>query len=163
MKGKEIKLLFELLKNSKRSDREIAKILGVSQPTITRMRSNLQKGKVIREYTVLPDWEKLGYELAAFTFVSIAGGTELIERGRGCAMANPNVILASCGEGMGMNSITVSLHKDYSDFLNFLTRMRVYWADYLKDIQSFVISLKFDEPLMLKPFSYSYLAEMKSS
>ena len=162
MKEKEIELLFELIKNSKRSDRDIAKTIGVSQPSATRMRNKLKKEKVIREYTVIPEWEKLGYELAAFTFVSVAGGTKLVERGRKCAMANPNIILASCGEGMGMNSIAISLHRDYSDFLNFLQRLRDYWADYLKDIQSFVISLKSNEPLMLKPLSYSYIAETKS-
>jgi len=37
------KLLRELLKNSKRSDRDLAKILKVSQPTITRTRHKLEK------------------------------------------------------------------------------------------------------------------------
>ena len=161
MKEKEVKLLFELIKDCKKSDREIAKILGLSQPTVTRTRTKLKKEGVIREYTVIPDWEKLGYQLAAFTFVSISGGVELIKRGRECTMNNPNIIFASCGEGMGMNSITISLHKDYSDFLKFLTSIRTYWADHLKDMQSFVVSLKRDEPLMLKPLSYSYITEKK--
>ena len=34
-------LLLEFLKDSKRSDRELAKVLGVSQPTVTRMRQRL--------------------------------------------------------------------------------------------------------------------------
>jgi len=37
------KLLRELLKNSKQSDRELAKTLKVSQPTITRLRHKLEK------------------------------------------------------------------------------------------------------------------------
>ena len=135
--------------------------MGVSQPTVTRTRTKLKKEGVIREYTVIPDWEKLGYQLAAFTFVSIPGGIELMNRGRECTANNPNIILASCGEGMGMNCITVSLHKDYSDFLKFLTSIRAYWADRLKDIQSFVVSLKRDDPLMLKPLSYSYITKKK--
>ncbi|MDH5391251.1 MAG: helix-turn-helix domain-containing protein, partial [Candidatus Bathyarchaeota archaeon] len=36
-------LLLELLKDSKRSDREIAKVLGVSQPTVSRMRWRLEE------------------------------------------------------------------------------------------------------------------------
>jgi len=53
------KLLSELLKDSKRSDRELAKALGVSQPTVTRNRSRLVKDGVIREFTVIPGklWE----------------------------------------------------------------------------------------------------------
>ncbi len=37
-----IHLLYELMKDSKRSDRELAKAIGVSQPTITRMRETLE-------------------------------------------------------------------------------------------------------------------------
>ena len=43
MKKRMMSLLLELLKDSKRSDRELAKILGVSQPTITRLRHKLEK------------------------------------------------------------------------------------------------------------------------
>ncbi|NIO38282.1 winged helix-turn-helix transcriptional regulator, partial [Candidatus Bathyarchaeota archaeon] len=45
-------LLRELLKNSKRSDRELAKILGVSQPTVTRTRNRLEKNGMIQDYTI---------------------------------------------------------------------------------------------------------------
>ena len=41
MKKRMMSLLLELLKDSKRSDRELAKVLGVSQPTVTRMRQRL--------------------------------------------------------------------------------------------------------------------------
>jgi len=36
------KILFELTKNSKISDRKLAKKVGVSQPTITRRRAKLE-------------------------------------------------------------------------------------------------------------------------
>ncbi|MGC9346262.1 MAG: Lrp/AsnC family transcriptional regulator, partial [Candidatus Bathyarchaeales archaeon] len=58
-----IDLLYEFMKNSKRSDRELAKAVGVSQPTITRMRKNLEKLGYIREYTIMPALEKLGFEI----------------------------------------------------------------------------------------------------
>ncbi len=62
-KQKMMDLLYELMKNSKRSDRELAKVVKVSQPTITRMRKNLEKKGYIREYTIVPAVEKLGFEL----------------------------------------------------------------------------------------------------
>jgi len=43
MKEIELKLVSELMKNSRRSDRELSKVLGVSQPTVTRLRSRLKK------------------------------------------------------------------------------------------------------------------------
>jgi DNA-binding Lrp family transcriptional regulator len=51
-----LRLLKEMLKDSKRSDREIAKSLGVSQPTVTRTRAQLEK-EYIETYTVIPDFE----------------------------------------------------------------------------------------------------------
>ena len=36
LKDVELKLFSELMKNSRRSDRELAKVIGVSQPTVTR-------------------------------------------------------------------------------------------------------------------------------
>ena len=43
LKPIDYKLLFELMKNSHRSDRQLAKALGVSQPTVTRRRAMLEK------------------------------------------------------------------------------------------------------------------------
>ena len=68
LKSIDYKLLGELLKNSRRSDRELAKALGPSQPTVTRRRANIEKN-FIDGYTVIPKWEKIGFEIVAFTFV----------------------------------------------------------------------------------------------
>jgi DNA-binding Lrp family transcriptional regulator len=43
MKDSELRLTAELMKNSRRSDRELAKALGVSQPMISRMIKKLEK------------------------------------------------------------------------------------------------------------------------
>jgi hypothetical protein len=37
VKDVELKLIYELIKNSRRSDRELARVLKVSQPTVSRM------------------------------------------------------------------------------------------------------------------------------
>lgn len=50
MKKVELKVLSELMKNSKISDRELAKTIGVSQPTVTRARTRLEKNGYIQEY-----------------------------------------------------------------------------------------------------------------
>jgi len=42
------KILHELIKNSSRSDHEIAKVIGVSQPTVTRLRNQLEKEGTVR-------------------------------------------------------------------------------------------------------------------
>lgn len=62
-----LKLLFALIKNSKRSDRDLAKILGFSQPTVTRGRKALEK-EAIKQYTIIPKLPYLGFDIIALTF-----------------------------------------------------------------------------------------------
>ncbi len=160
MKRIDNKLLFELVKNSKKSDRTLAKVLGVSQPTVTRTRRRLEKEAKIREYTAVLDWAKIGYEILAFTFVNIsASGDEEIKKAKEWTNKRHEIVLASEGEGMGMNRVIASLHKDYTGFLDFLSDFRKEWSDVLKEMSSFAVSLKTEEPFMVKPFSFKYLAE----
>ncbi|MCJ7633616.1 winged helix-turn-helix transcriptional regulator [Candidatus Bathyarchaeota archaeon] len=71
MKDVELKLIAELTKNSRRSDRELAKQLRVSQPTVTRIRNRLEKEGIIREYTIIPDFTRLGYQMASIAFAKM--------------------------------------------------------------------------------------------
>ncbi|HJW97755.1 MAG TPA: Lrp/AsnC family transcriptional regulator, partial [Candidatus Bathyarchaeia archaeon] len=72
MKDVELRLISELMKNSRRSDRELAKVLGISQPTVTRARTKLEKDGLIREYTLIPDFKKLGFHIMALIFLKLS-------------------------------------------------------------------------------------------
>ena len=61
------KILAGLMRNSKESDRKLAKRLGISQPTVTRRRAKLEK-EVIDSYTLVPKWVNLGFKLLVLTF-----------------------------------------------------------------------------------------------
>ena len=165
MKKRMMSLLLELIKDSKRSDREIAKVLGVSQPTVTRMRQRLVREGVIQEFTVIPDLPRMGYEVAAFTVVKTKLGSEnemleMRKRGKEWALKQPNVVYATGCEGMGMNGLIVSIHKDYSDYYQFIIELRGAWAAEMLDMQSFLISLK-NKEVVMKPFSLKYLEELQ--
>jgi DNA-binding Lrp family transcriptional regulator len=67
LKDVEIRIVAELMKNSRRSDREIALAVGVSQPTVSRTIEKLEKEGVIKEYTMIPDFSRLGYEIMGST------------------------------------------------------------------------------------------------
>ena len=71
LKDIELKMLSELIKNCKRSDRELARAIGISQPTATRIRSKLEKEGYIRQYTTIPDLNKIGYTVASLNFVKL--------------------------------------------------------------------------------------------
>jgi len=80
MKKNEMRLLVELIKNCSRSDRKLAKVLGTSQPTVTRMRNRLVKEGVIQEFTVIPDFVKMGFEIVAVTLAKTKFEPKLRER-----------------------------------------------------------------------------------
>jgi len=159
LKENELNALFELIKGARRSDREIAKALKVSQPTVTRARTKLEKTGFVKEYTAIPDFGKIGYDLLAFTLMSFAEDKpELFEKAREWIMKESCVIYANNGEGLGMNSIMVSLHKGYASYSRLLTQLRRDWQPNLTSEQSFVISLD-RKDLRIKQFSLRCLLE----
>ncbi|UCD26672.1 MAG: winged helix-turn-helix transcriptional regulator [Candidatus Bathyarchaeota archaeon] len=159
MKKKMLNLLLELLKDSKRSDRELAKVLGVSQPTVSRTRSKLVKEGIIQEFTVIPDFVKMGYEIMAITTFQTRA-KDMEERTAKWAEARPNVIFAARANGMGKNGATISVHKSFADYSNFVSDLRLEWGDALGDYDMILISLR---DLIAKPLSLKYLAEQKET
>lgn len=154
-----MKLLMELLKDSKRSDNEIAKIIRVSQPTISRMRQRLTEKGIIKEFTIIPDFVKMGFQILAISSFKnkvakdIEGLTKLM-------MAKPNIIFASMGEGMGKNGIIISFHKSYPEFSSFISNLRAEGNDIISDLDSMLISL---ENQIVKPLSLKYLTELEET
>lgn len=68
------KLLGELLRNSKRSYREIAKSLGVSTATVINHTQRLESAGVIQDYSIRMDHERIGYELTVVTEITVSKG-----------------------------------------------------------------------------------------
>jgi len=153
-------LLRELLKNSKRSDRDLAKVLKVSQPTITRTRHKLEQTRIIQDYTIIPDFKKMGFEILALTFVKMRPeilSPETMDEAKKYAAKFPNAIFASTGEGMGMTGVIISFHKNYTEYHKKLNLLRVDWKKFTEDIQSFIISIEEGE---FKRFSLTYLGDV---
>jgi len=159
MKETEIKLLAELLKNSKKSDRELAKVLGVSQATASRTRGKLERDRVIQEYTIIPDFTKLGFELLAITAgnFKVPRDEKVRERAIAYMKKFPNILFSSRAQGMGKDAVIISLHKDFTDYENFMAVLKSDWIDAVEDEESILISMK---GFVAKPFSLKYLAEM---
>jgi DNA-binding Lrp family transcriptional regulator len=154
-------LLFELLKDSRRSDRELAKVLGVSQPTITTMRRRLVKEGIIREFTVIPDFVKMGYEIMAISCVKTKTPIiELSEKGVEWWKKFPDVIFAAAAEGVGKNGVIISLHKSFTDYSKFVSEQLLHWKDEIIDHDTMIISL---EGIIAKPLSPKYLAEQRET
>jgi DNA-binding Lrp family transcriptional regulator len=149
MKDVEVRLISELMKNSRRSDRELAKALGVSQPTVTRVRGKLEKEGIIKDYTMIPDFAKLGYLLLGFTLVRMEKplGAEEWEDFRKKAIdlekENPHAsLMALSGMGLGKDILFATFYEDYSAYSRAMRLVRkIPFAD-LERIESFLVDLK---------------------
>jgi len=163
LKDIDFKILFELMKNSKISDRKLAKTLGVSQPTVSRRRARLEK-ELIAGYTVIPKWNRVGFKIVVFTFIkskfTYSNPKEreaAIQKAREWMMKHPNVIWSIAGEGMGWDGLTVSLHKSYSDYMKFKRKHDSELGDIVDDTQTFITDI--DPGFIVKPFHFKYLAD----
>jgi DNA-binding Lrp family transcriptional regulator len=165
MKDVELKLIAELMKNSRRSDRELAKVLKVSQPTVTRMRSKLEKEGYLREYTVVPDFVKLGFQLASFILVRVKKdlSAEEMEKARQISLRDmtegaPNeIVLFNRGMGGGYAGVLVSFHKSYSDYSKLVGRMKEYPFLDTSATLSFIVDL--NDKIQYRYFTFSTLAK----
>jgi DNA-binding Lrp family transcriptional regulator len=156
MKDVELRLISELVKNSRRSDRELAKTLGISQPTVSRTRVRLEKQGLI-DYSAVPDLAKLGFEIISVTLgkrdyqkqpeINVQKAKDFVKR-------YPNIIFTASGRGLNNDRIVISIHRDYSDYSRFMQEMKTEWAGWA-DVNSFLISLSGDvvQPLSLKRFA----------
>lgn len=156
MKETKRKLLFELIKNSKRSDRELAKVLRVSQATVSRMRNDLTKNGWIKQFTVIPDLAKMGFEILAISSFKSTNNEELIEKAIEWTRARPEIIFAARSEGQGKNGVVISIHKNYTDYSNFLEDLRLEGISNFDDYDTLLISLN---GLVVKDFSLKHLVK----
>jgi DNA-binding Lrp family transcriptional regulator len=164
VKETELKLIAEVMKDSRRSDRQLARAIGVSQPTISRTIKKLEKEGFLKEFTTIPDLGKLGVEIVAFTFgiwssekIKDYPEKERIEKAKKFIAKHPNVLFASSGRGLGMARIIVTIHKDYSDYEEFMRAAETEWAGLLTGLESFTLSVRTD--MITAPFSLSRLMD----
>ena len=160
--GKDLpqKLLRELLKNSKQSDRELAKTLNVSQPTISRARHKLEKSGMIKDYTIVPDFKKMSFELLVINLAKIRPEVLLPgmrEKAREFIAKFPNTIFASTGEGRGMNAVDIAFYRSFAEYHNRANLMRTEWKDIIEDLQSFIVPIGEGE---FKRFSLAHLGDI---
>jgi DNA-binding Lrp family transcriptional regulator len=166
LKPIDYKLLYELMKDSHRSDRQIAKALGVSQPTVTRRRGLLEKN-YIEGYTIIPKFGQIGFEIAALTFLKSKAGhfsadekEKAQQKLREWYMKQANVVMVQEGRGMGWDVVCVSLHKSYTDYAEFVRIQDSELCDLIADSETFALDLK--PGVRFKPFNFKYLASQKA-
>lgn len=156
-------ILSELMKNSKMSDRKLSEKLGVSQPTVTRRRARLEEAGIIKEYTFIPEFTKLGYHILAITLFKYGSQVprkEVLkarEKAKEVVKESPfEMIMAERGMGAGYDGVAISIHRDYGSYLKFQNWMRQSNPAPIKNIESFLVNL--DDEIHFRPLTFSTLA-----
>ena len=161
LKPIDYRLLSELIKNPTLSDRQMAKKMGSSQPTITRKRIELEKERLL-DYTAIPNLKEIGFEILAMTFgnrAAFPSHAELqIQKAKDFIERHPNTVFVSSGRGLNSDRVVVSVHKDYSEYSNFHQEIKQEWGEIMEVVGSFIVSLPSDS--VLRNFTFKYLAEL---
>ena len=163
MKDVELKVVIELMKNSHRSDRELARAIGASQPTISRTRKRLEKQGMIKEYTIIPDYPQLGLSIMSMTFTKMRGrlSKEILDdmkkRARNTMSEHPSaLILGNTGMGCNADYMAIAFHRDYDAYSEFMKDIREYPSVNIDETKSFIVDLS--EKDQMQPLSFSHLA-----
>jgi DNA-binding Lrp family transcriptional regulator len=166
MKDVELRLVSELMKNSRRSDRELAKAIGVSQPTVSRTVKRLEKEGYIQEYTMIPNFAKLGYKILALTFVKLKQplNEQEIDRARKIAKdaikTGPfEVVMLEKGIGLDSDGVFISYHLDYDAHVKFMDWLRQFEFLKIDEIRSFLVNL--EDEVRYRPLTFSLLSQHK--
>ena len=147
------------MKNSRRSDRELAKALGVSQPIVSRIRLKVEKQGLI-DYSAVPNLAKLGFEIMVVTFGKrdYAKHPEInLQKAKDFEQRHPSIIFGAAGKGLGFDRIAISIHRNYSDYSRFLQELRNEWAGIMDIEDFFIVDLKSRE--VIQPLSLKRLAD----
>lgn len=158
-------VLSELMKNAKLSDRDMARKIGSSQPTVTRVRRKLEKNGYIREYTVIPNFRKLGYEILAVTLFKYkkrtdAEKTKKVKEMLGDSFKNDGpfeIIMAEMGMGGRYNAIMISIHRDYKSFMGLMNWAQQFYDLELDEVGSFLVNLAAE--VRFQPLTFASIAK----
>jgi Lrp/AsnC family leucine-responsive transcriptional regulator len=142
LKKTEIRIIAELMKNCRRTDREIAKAVGVSQPTVGRTIKRLEKEGIIKEYAMIPDFHRLGFEIMGFTRFHLhekpyADRARVREK----LIQEFASVAAVEGVGEGANRMLVSLYESYSEYSKVRNILRAVPIIDVDQIDSFLADL----------------------
>jgi DNA-binding Lrp family transcriptional regulator len=152
------------MKNSRRSDREISKELGVSQPTVSRIVKKLEKEGYIKEYTIIPDFTKLGFEIVSITFAKIKeeATKEELERIRvrirKILEEQPlPSLMAMSGMGLDSNRVFVAVHRNYAEYSQLIRGIKQHPLIEVLATKSFLIDLA--DKSHFRPFTLAGIAK----
>ena len=119
----DVSILNILRNNSRLSAREIAKNLKLSTATVIKHINSMEKERVIRKYSAILDYDKLGFDVQVIINLNISKG-KLFEVER--KIANHPSIFALYDNTGGSDATVIAKFKNRRAMDNFLKRIQSY-------------------------------------
>jgi len=112
----------------------------------------------VKHFSAIPDLAKMGYEIMAFSCVKFKPEkiAEIEARAVCWVRRNHEILFTSRTQGMGMDALTISVHKNYTDYSNFIEKNKETFGDLIAEAHNMLIDFKGH---ITKPFSLKYLTE----
>jgi len=117
------KIINALIENSKYSLREIAKKVNVSVATVMHRVNNLEKEKIVKTYTTIIDYDKVGFDVEVLIEVRISKG-KLFQVEKDIAH-HPNVFAVYDLTG-DFDAAILARFKNRRQMDNFLKKIQTY-------------------------------------
>ncbi|MBW6462099.1 MAG: Lrp/AsnC family transcriptional regulator [DPANN group archaeon] len=154
LKKKEKDVLLKLIQKGRKTDKQIAKELDTTQPTVTRIRQKLEQEKYIIGYHASPNLKMIGLNIIIITFIQwtdYSKKEELIGFIKEI-INNKNILCFARGNGLsGRTSVFISSHKDMKGYEDFIVDIKTKWGTYIKNTDQFISSID----NIFKGFDYS--------
>jgi DNA-binding Lrp family transcriptional regulator len=80
MDKKDESILIELKKNARKTTKNIGKVVKIPRVTVHDRVQKMVKNGIIKSFTVIPDYEKIGLPSKVFIFVSFLHSTDVSQR-----------------------------------------------------------------------------------
>lgn len=145
MTRRENEVLKELIRDGKTGDQEIARRLRTSRPTVFKIRKRLEERGIIRGYSALVDFEKIGLDMQAVILYRWKDYSKSDELKSNIEMIKsmPEVVLFMKGEGLGSKTdLIVSVHRDLKDYETFIRKLKYQWKDNVESVEVFLSSIE---------------------
>ena len=144
LKKREKKVLIELLKNGRKPDKHIAKDIGTTQTTVTRIRQKLERDEYVENYRARANLKKVGLSIIITTVFEWTDQTkqDIFNEAKKYILAHESVVFFGRGEGMsGKTAIIITVHKNYHDYDDFMKGLRRKWDMYIRDLEYFTTAI----------------------
>lgn len=123
----DLRLIAALRRNARTSQEELSGVLSLSRPAVRERMRRLEALGVLLGYTIIADWESLGYPILAFVNVRTAMGTgdEATRIVKG--LSNDGALVEECypitGEWCLFAKIRARASKDLAELLDSIKEM----------------------------------------